>query len=91
MGFALPDEFEGEIAHFRVFFVLKDLKPIHNRPNRADDVVADSRTQQGRKVHGVKCENRHVHHPYEGRAAPWFSDKTISSSERPELKTHERH
>ena len=27
---ALPDELEGEIAHFRIFFVLKDLKPVRN-------------------------------------------------------------
>ena len=55
---ALADQIEREIAIFRLRIVVEDLEPIDDRADRADEIVADPRTQQRRKFEGVGSADR---------------------------------
>ncbi|OIQ67253.1 hypothetical protein GALL_511710 [mine drainage metagenome] len=50
---ALADQVEGKFAVFRLWIVVKDLKPIDDGAHRADEIVADPGTQQRRELEGI--------------------------------------
>ena len=50
---ALADQIEREIAILRLRIVVEHLKPIDDRADRADEIVADARTQQRCKLEGI--------------------------------------
>src|SRR5580692_10669826 len=47
---ALANQVEGKFAVFRLWIVVKDLKPIDDGAHRADEIVADPGTKQRRKL-----------------------------------------
>src|SRR5262249_52310878 len=50
---ALADQVECEVPVFGLGIVVKDLKPIDDRPNGTDEIVADPRTKQSREFERI--------------------------------------
>ena len=50
---ALANQIEREFAVFGLRIVVEHLKPIDDRADRADEIVADPRTQQRRQLEGI--------------------------------------
>jgi phage FluMu protein gp41 len=57
---AFLDEIEGKAAHFRVILLVKDLKPIDDRANWADHIMANPGAKQRGKVERVEGKHRHL-------------------------------
>jgi len=53
-GRALANQFEGENLGLLIGIVFHDLDTVHHRSDRADQVVADARAQQRRKIEGFE-------------------------------------
>jgi hypothetical protein len=50
---ALANQLEREFTVFRLGIVVEDFKPVHDRADRTNEIVADPRAQQGRKFERV--------------------------------------